>query len=224
MHLKRELRSDTGPAPQPPPSAWCPSLTFTSESSWVWLLPALAAHNVCLRYLPPHLPPGHTVRGPRTHGSGHGILGTHPGLGSWDPLERPGRPRASPLTCRCYTHAFQHTGSGRVCTPVDCRTRCNGEEPAASAWSTPPNCRHAREEGEDRTVSGPQRLTQPRPGTPSHPFPHPGLLPHSVLSIVFCPMPNPIPQRPPLSLPHWLSPFFERSSFGPFACHQYQDE
>lgn len=37
---------------------------FTGESSWVWLLPALAAHHVCLLYVPPHLPPSHAVRGP----------------------------------------------------------------------------------------------------------------------------------------------------------------
>lgn len=127
------------------------------------------------------------------------ILGTHFGLGSWDPFERPGSPRASPLTCRCYICAFQHTGSGRVCTPVDCRTHCNGAELAASAWSTLPNCRHAGEEVEDgecTTLSTSHAETRH-----FHPPLHLSRL-HSELSIVFCPMPNPVPAKTsPAALP-----------------------
>lgn len=146
-------------------------------------------------------------------GSRFRIPGTHPGLGSWDPFQRSRSPRASPLTCRCYICAFQHTGSGRVCTLVDCRTHCNGVEPAASAWSTLPNCSGGR--WKTGSVSGPQHLTiETRHPLPS---PHPTQAPclHSELSIL---LPKDTPH------PRWLSPFFERSSFGPFSCHQYQEE
>ena len=58
------LRPAGRTSPQGPGS---PSLTFiTGECPRMPLLPALAAHGVGLPHLPPHLPPGHAVRGPGT--------------------------------------------------------------------------------------------------------------------------------------------------------------
>lgn len=63
------------------------------------------------------------------------------------PLGRTQDPSSPSLTCRCCRCAFPGRGSGRACTRVGCRTRCNGAGPAASAWSRPPGCTQAGEGG-----------------------------------------------------------------------------
>lgn len=122
------------------------NLTFiTGERPGMPLFPALAAHGVGLLHFSPHLPPGHAVGGPGTQRRALDI-GTWvpvPVLGV--PLERPRSPGSPSLTCRCCRHAFQGTGSSRAYIPVGCRTRCNGVEPPASAWSRPPDCARAGE-------------------------------------------------------------------------------
>lgn len=67
----------------------------------------------------------------------------------------------SPLTCRCCIRACPHTGSGRACIPVDCRTRCIGVEPPASGWSRPPHCSHVRVEVGGTECGGSQQLLRP---------------------------------------------------------------
>lgn len=62
------------------------------------LLPALAAHGVGLPHLPPHLPPGHAVRGPGTQRRALGVglcMGPCPGFGGF-PLRDPGVPAPRP--------------------------------------------------------------------------------------------------------------------------------
>lgn len=92
----------------------------------------------------------------------------------------------SPLTCRCCIRACQHTGSGRACIPVDCRTRCIGVEPPASGWSRPPHCSHVRVEVGGTECGASQQLLRPgalilnvvlfyiRPSLPTTQCPHLG--------------------------------------------------
>lgn len=114
-----------------------------------------------------------------TYGSWSGFLGFL--------LKDPG-PKLPSLTCRCCRCACPGTGSGRACTRVGCRTRCNGAGPAASAGSRPPDCARAGEGG------GTERA---RPGSPFRWRPHPlsklrwpRVRPHpAFLNISPCPCP-----------------------------------